>query len=209
MFITPRDSSTDTTGDEACRIGALSALRAMFDMYSTCNLQNCNLAISGREEAILFTNDPFYFLGIILVHDLTNKKSSQNLYRWSLEALNRDVVPSGVVVTNGWVLSLLNQSPSCLVSFFSVISRDISTLRIRRDDRNYKFKSCATKHVLVQLSSCTTLHGKFTVFAEFSCTASEVVVGRFSKEFAMTGWLKFILYTSNINNDSEPQVWKQ
>uniref|UniRef100_A0A8V0ZVU5 Rab-like protein 3 n=1 Tax=Gallus gallus TaxID=9031 RepID=A0A8V0ZVU5_CHICK len=40
-------------------------------------------------------------LGIILVHDLTNKKSSQNLYRWSLEALNRDVAPTGVLVTNG------------------------------------------------------------------------------------------------------------
>ncbi|XP_026961768.1 rab-like protein 3 isoform X3 [Orcinus orca] len=39
--------------------------------------------------------------GIILVHDLTNKKSSQNLYRWSLEALNRDLVPTGVLVTNG------------------------------------------------------------------------------------------------------------
>lgn len=38
---------------------------------------------------------------IILVHDLTNKKSSQNLYRWSLEALNRDLVPTGVLVTNG------------------------------------------------------------------------------------------------------------
>uniref|UniRef100_A0A5F8GC97 Rab-like protein 3 n=1 Tax=Monodelphis domestica TaxID=13616 RepID=A0A5F8GC97_MONDO len=39
--------------------------------------------------------------GIILVHDLTNKKSSQNLYRWSLEAVNKDLVPSGVLVTNG------------------------------------------------------------------------------------------------------------
>ncbi|PKU36082.1 rabhypothetical protein [Limosa lapponica baueri] len=38
---------------------------------------------------------------IILVHDLTNKKSSQNLYRWSLEALNRDIAPTGVLVTNG------------------------------------------------------------------------------------------------------------
>ncbi|MEE6473416.1 hypothetical protein FKM82_010010 [Ascaphus truei] len=39
--------------------------------------------------------------GIILVHDMTNKKSSQNLYRWSLEALNRDMAPTGVLVTNG------------------------------------------------------------------------------------------------------------
>ncbi|XP_036401494.1 rab-like protein 3 [Megalops cyprinoides] len=39
--------------------------------------------------------------GIILVHDLTNKKSSQNLYRWSLEALNKDSSPTGVIVTNG------------------------------------------------------------------------------------------------------------
>ncbi|XP_076404957.1 rab-like protein 3 isoform X2 [Peromyscus maniculatus bairdii] len=41
------------------------------------------------------------YQSIILVHDLTNKKSSQNLYRWSLEVLNRDLVPSGVLVTNG------------------------------------------------------------------------------------------------------------
>nr|XP_014343259.1 PREDICTED: rab-like protein 3 [Latimeria chalumnae] len=39
--------------------------------------------------------------GIILVHDLTNKKSSQNLCRWSLEALNKDSSPTGVLVTNG------------------------------------------------------------------------------------------------------------
>ncbi|XP_030199510.1 rab-like protein 3 isoform X2 [Gadus morhua] len=39
--------------------------------------------------------------GIILVHDLTNKKSSQNLYRWSLEALNKDSSPTGVIVSNG------------------------------------------------------------------------------------------------------------
>lgn len=40
------------------------------------------------------------------MHDLTNKKSSQNLYRWSLEALNRDVAPTGVLVTNGWVKNI-------------------------------------------------------------------------------------------------------
>ncbi|CAK6966350.1 rab-like protein 3 [Scomber scombrus] len=39
--------------------------------------------------------------GIILVHDLTNKKSNQNLYRWSLEALNKDSSPTGVIVSNG------------------------------------------------------------------------------------------------------------
>ncbi|KAM9485706.1 rab-like protein 3 isoform 2-T2 [Salvelinus alpinus] len=39
--------------------------------------------------------------GIVLVHDLTNKKSSQNLYRWSLEALNKDSSPTGVIVSNG------------------------------------------------------------------------------------------------------------
>ncbi|KAA8588328.1 hypothetical protein FQN60_001522 [Etheostoma spectabile] len=38
---------------------------------------------------------------IMLVHDLTNKKSSQNLYRWSLEALNKDSSPTGVIVSNG------------------------------------------------------------------------------------------------------------
>lgn len=41
------------------------------------------------------------FSGIMLVHDLTNKKSSQNLYRWSLEALNKDSSPTGVIVSNG------------------------------------------------------------------------------------------------------------
>lgn len=41
--------------------------------------------------------------GIILVHDLTNKKSSQNLDRWSMEALNKDSSPTGVIVSNGWV----------------------------------------------------------------------------------------------------------
>ncbi|KAJ8252968.1 hypothetical protein GJAV_G00207710 [Gymnothorax javanicus] len=40
---------------------------------------------------------------IILVHDLTNKKSSQNLYPWSFEVLNRDSSPTGVVVTNGYL----------------------------------------------------------------------------------------------------------
>ncbi|CAM4602626.1 unnamed protein product [Leuciscus chuanchicus] len=39
--------------------------------------------------------------GIILVHDLTNKKSSQNLYRWSLEALSKDSSPTGIIVSNG------------------------------------------------------------------------------------------------------------
>ncbi|TRY97215.1 hypothetical protein DNTS_013713 [Danionella cerebrum] len=38
---------------------------------------------------------------IILVHDLTNKKSSQNLYRWSLEALSKDSSPTGIIVSNG------------------------------------------------------------------------------------------------------------
>lgn len=43
----------------------------------------------------------FISTGIILVHDLTNKKSSQNLYRWSHEALNKDSSPTGIIVTNG------------------------------------------------------------------------------------------------------------
>lgn len=43
----------------------------------------------------------FFNTGIILVHDLTNKKSSQNLYRWSLEALNKDSSPTGIIVSNG------------------------------------------------------------------------------------------------------------
>ena len=47
--------------------------------------------------------DFFFSSGIMLVHDLTNKKSSQNLYRWSLEALNKDSSPTGVIVSNGYV----------------------------------------------------------------------------------------------------------
>ncbi|KAB0362196.1 hypothetical protein FD754_006352 [Muntiacus muntjak] len=57
----------------------------------------------GSASSVKSTRAVFYnsVNGIILVHDLTNKKSSQNLYRWSLEALNRDLVPTGVLVTNG------------------------------------------------------------------------------------------------------------
>ncbi|KAJ7400385.1 homogentisate 1,2-dioxygenase [Pitangus sulphuratus] len=57
----------------------------------------------GSATSVKSTRAVFYNLlnGIILVHDLTNKKSSQNLYRWTLEALNRDVAPTGVLVTNG------------------------------------------------------------------------------------------------------------
>ncbi|XP_038202777.1 rab-like protein 3 isoform X1 [Arvicola amphibius] len=57
----------------------------------------------GSASSVKSTRAVFYnsVNGIILVHDLTNKKSSQNLYRWSLEVLNRDLVPTGVLVTNG------------------------------------------------------------------------------------------------------------
>ncbi|KAM8976500.1 rab-like protein 3 [Pelodytes ibericus] len=57
----------------------------------------------GSASSLKRTRAVFYnsVNGIILVHDLTNKKSSQNLYRWSQEALNRDLQPSGVLVTNG------------------------------------------------------------------------------------------------------------
>ncbi|KAM7322114.1 hypothetical protein ACRRTK_018955 [Alexandromys fortis] len=57
----------------------------------------------GSASSVKSTRAVFYSSvnGIILVHDLTNKKSSQNLYRWSLEVLNRDLVPTGVLVTNG------------------------------------------------------------------------------------------------------------
>ncbi|XP_047903615.1 rab-like protein 3 isoform X1 [Anser cygnoides] len=57
----------------------------------------------GSATSVKSTRAVFYnsLNGIILVHDLTNKKSSQNLYRWTLEALNRDVAPTGVLVTNG------------------------------------------------------------------------------------------------------------
>uniref|UniRef100_A0A665UY33 Rab-like protein 3 n=1 Tax=Echeneis naucrates TaxID=173247 RepID=A0A665UY33_ECHNA len=57
----------------------------------------------GSASSIKSTRAVFYnsVNGIILVHDLTNKKSSQNLYRWSLEALNKDSSPTGVIVSNG------------------------------------------------------------------------------------------------------------
>uniref|UniRef100_UPI00398EAB87 rab-like protein 3 isoform X4 n=1 Tax=Pristiophorus japonicus TaxID=55135 RepID=UPI00398EAB87 len=57
----------------------------------------------GNVSSIKSTRAVFYnsVNGIILVHDCTNKKSSQNLYRWSLEALNKDSSPTGVIVMNG------------------------------------------------------------------------------------------------------------
>uniref|UniRef100_A0AAX7SUK7 RAB, member of RAS oncogene family like 3 n=1 Tax=Astatotilapia calliptera TaxID=8154 RepID=A0AAX7SUK7_ASTCA len=57
----------------------------------------------GNASSVKSTRAVFYnsVNGIILVHDLTNKKSSQNLYRWSLEALNKDSSPTGVIISNG------------------------------------------------------------------------------------------------------------
>ncbi|XP_027879938.1 rab-like protein 3 [Xiphophorus couchianus] len=57
----------------------------------------------GSANSVKSTRAVFYnsVNGIILVHDLTNKKSSQNLYRWSMEALNKDSSPTGVIVSNG------------------------------------------------------------------------------------------------------------
>ncbi|XP_070771367.1 rab-like protein 3 isoform X3 [Enoplosus armatus] len=57
----------------------------------------------GSASSVKSTRAVFYnsVNGIMLVHDLTNKKSSQNLYRWSLEALNKDSSPTGVIVSNG------------------------------------------------------------------------------------------------------------
>uniref|UniRef100_UPI003AAD3AB2 rab-like protein 3 isoform X2 n=1 Tax=Centroberyx gerrardi TaxID=166262 RepID=UPI003AAD3AB2 len=57
----------------------------------------------GSASSLKSTRAVFYnsVNGIILVQDLTNKKSSQNLYRWSLEALNKDSSPTGVIVSNG------------------------------------------------------------------------------------------------------------
>uniref|UniRef100_A0A672IPN8 RAB, member of RAS oncogene family-like 3 n=1 Tax=Salarias fasciatus TaxID=181472 RepID=A0A672IPN8_SALFA len=53
---------------------------------------------AGSASSVKSTRAVFYnsVNGIILVHYLTNKKSSQNLYRWSLEAMNRDSSPTGV-----------------------------------------------------------------------------------------------------------------
>ncbi|XP_043987256.1 rab-like protein 3 [Gambusia affinis] len=57
----------------------------------------------GSASSVKSTRAVFYSSvnGIILVHDLTNKKSSQSLYRWSMEALNKDSSPTGVIVSNG------------------------------------------------------------------------------------------------------------
>lgn len=93
-------------------LGALSAVPAVskahelcFTIQSTVELRPCHYSICWPHRAYLsfvsFTN--LIFAGIILVHDLTNKKSSQNLYRWSLEALNKDSSPTGVIVSNGYV----------------------------------------------------------------------------------------------------------
>uniref|UniRef100_A0A1A8PX34 RAB, member of RAS oncogene family-like 3 n=1 Tax=Nothobranchius rachovii TaxID=451742 RepID=A0A1A8PX34_9TELE len=61
----------------------------------------------GSASSIKSTRAVFYnsVNGIVLVHDLTNKKSSQNLYRWSLEALNKDSSPTRVIVSNGSVFT--------------------------------------------------------------------------------------------------------
>ncbi|EMP33643.1 Homogentisate 1,2-dioxygenase [Chelonia mydas] len=72
------------------------------DGHMSVNVQQLSKASDQRKgSAPAPTGSPLGPEGIILVHDLTNKKSSQNLYRWSLEALNRDVAPTGVLVTNG------------------------------------------------------------------------------------------------------------
>ncbi|XP_004638876.1 rab-like protein 3 [Octodon degus] len=63
----------------------------------------------GSASSVKITRTVFYnsVNGIILglerwfIHDLTNKKFSQNLYRWSLKVLNRDSMPTGVLVMNG------------------------------------------------------------------------------------------------------------
>lgn len=63
-----------------------------------------------------------FSLGIVLVHDLTNKKSSQNLYRWSLEALNKDSSPTGVIVSNGYVLFCFTAQQIHVSNFYFVMS---------------------------------------------------------------------------------------
>uniref|UniRef100_UPI00358FE604 rab-like protein 3 isoform X2 n=1 Tax=Myxine glutinosa TaxID=7769 RepID=UPI00358FE604 len=57
----------------------------------------------GSASSIKSTRSLFYngVNGIILVHDLTNKKSCQNLRGWIAEVLNRESAPTGVLVTNG------------------------------------------------------------------------------------------------------------
>ncbi|XP_078734393.1 rab-like protein 3 isoform X1 [Lampetra fluviatilis] len=57
----------------------------------------------GSASSIKSARSNFYSSsnGIILVHDLTNKKSLQNLHRWLLEALTRESTPTAVLVSNG------------------------------------------------------------------------------------------------------------
>ncbi|XP_018428103.1 PREDICTED: rab-like protein 3 [Nanorana parkeri] len=57
----------------------------------------------GSASSVKKARAAFYngFNGILLVHDLTNKKSSQNLHRWLLESLTKDLQPTGVLVTGG------------------------------------------------------------------------------------------------------------
>ncbi|XP_066454852.1 rab-like protein 3 [Eleutherodactylus coqui] len=56
----------------------------------------------GSASSMKSTRAVFYngVNGIVLVHDLTNKKTSQNLNCLSLEDLNRHLLPAGVLVTN-------------------------------------------------------------------------------------------------------------
>lgn len=72
-------------------------------------------------------------LGIVLVHDLTNKKSSQNLYRWSLEALNKDSSPTGVIVSNGYILFFNTKSQTPIHVQFTAYDKSLSFLFVFLD----------------------------------------------------------------------------
>ena len=45
-----------------------------------------------RQSSKLYVimNVMLYFIGVIIVHDLTNRKSQQNLRKWLAEVLNKD-----------------------------------------------------------------------------------------------------------------------
>lgn len=57
------------------------------------NSLNNNISIISYYISLIFMNYVFLwslFSGIILVHDLTNRKSQQNLQKWLAEVLNRE-----------------------------------------------------------------------------------------------------------------------
>ncbi|XP_029968199.1 rab-like protein 3 [Salarias fasciatus] len=103
---------------------------------------------AGSASSVKSTRAVFYnsVNGIILVHYLTNKKSSQNLYRWSLEAMNRDSSPTGDC-TNPRYLAAGTSNAVKLSKFFNKVikkryfTRDPSQMTGFTDSKRFNFKS--------------------------------------------------------------------